>query len=83
MSKEPIGIGITEIRVTGHLDDTWSDRFEGMAVTNLEDGTSVLSGQLIDQAALQGMLKRIRDLGLPLVSVNRVGVRRRPSRDGE
>jgi hypothetical protein len=64
--------GTMEIRVKGHLDESWSESFEGMTIANLEDGTAVLSGSLIDQAALQGMLRRIRDLGLPLVSVNQV-----------
>ena len=61
-----------QIRVKGHLDDTLAGWFEGMTVSNLEDGESVLSGSLPDQAALQGVLNRISSLGLILISVNTV-----------
>jgi hypothetical protein len=62
---------IYELRVKGHLDDRWSDWLEGLAVGRQEDGTTVLSGPIADQAALHGVITRIRDLGLPLLSVNR------------
>ena len=58
-----------EIRLKGHLDDRWSDWFEGLTVTLEEDGTTLLTGPVIDQAALHGLLKKVRDLGLPLLSV--------------
>ncbi len=58
-------------RVKGHLDDRWSDWFGGLAVHPQEDGTTVLVGPVIDQAALHGVIARIRDLGLPLLSVTR------------
>jgi hypothetical protein len=58
------------IRVKGHLDGTLIDWFAGLAISNLEGGEAVLSGYLQDQAALQGTLKRISDLGLALISVN-------------
>ena len=58
------------IKVQGHLDHTLASRFENMAVANLEEGDALLSGQLPDQAALQGLLRRISDLGLTLISVN-------------
>ncbi len=59
-------------RVRGHLDDRWSDWFGGLAIHLQEDGTSVLVGPVVDQAALHGVIIRIRDLGLPLLSVKRV-----------
>ena len=58
-------------RVKGHLDDRWSDWFGGLAVHLQEDGTTVLVGPVVDQAALHGVIARIRDLGLPLLSVSR------------
>lgn len=60
------------IRVKGHLDDRWSDWLGGMSIHLQEDGTSVLVGQVVDQAALHGVIIRIRDFGLPLLSVRRV-----------
>jgi hypothetical protein len=62
---------IYEIRVEGHLDREWSDWFEGLSVTAEREGTTLLSGPVADQAALHGLLRRIRDLGMPLVSVDR------------
>jgi hypothetical protein len=64
-----------KIRVEGHLGPPWSAWFEAMTITNLPHGEAELTGTLADQAALHGVLLRIRDLGLPLVSVNRVHVR--------
>jgi len=61
-----------KIIVKGHLDDTLASWFEGLTVSNLEDGDAILSGLLPDQAALQGILKRISDLGLTLISVNTI-----------
>ncbi len=60
------------IRVRGHLDDRWSERLGGLAVQRQEDGTTLLVGAVVDQAALHGVIIRIRDLGLPLLSVSRV-----------
>ena len=63
---------IYEIRVEGHLDDGWSDHFEGLALTREEDGTTVLTGPVEDQAALHGILKKIRNLAVTLISVKRI-----------
>jgi hypothetical protein len=62
-----------EIRVEGHLDERWADWLEGLTFTHETDGTTTLTGPLADQAALHGVLNRIRDLALPIVSVRRVG----------
>jgi len=63
--------GSYEIRLTGHLDARWSALFEGLVIHHAADGTTVLTGLIVDQAALHGLLQRVRDLGIPLVSVNR------------
>jgi len=63
---------IYEIRVAGHLSPQWADWFEGMTITLEEDGNTLLTGPVADQAALHGLLKKVRDLGLSLVSVNQV-----------
>jgi hypothetical protein len=63
-----------EIRFKGHLDDRWVDWFEGLAITLEENGNTLLSGPVTDQAALHGLLKKVRDVGLPLLSVNSVGL---------
>jgi hypothetical protein len=61
-----------EIRIAGHLSQQWMDWFEGLTVTLEDDGTTLLSGPVVDQAVLHGLLKKVRDLGMPLVSVSQV-----------
>jgi len=61
-----------EIRFKGHLDDRWSAWFEGLTITLEDNGDTLLTGLVIDQAALHGLIKKVRDLGLLLISVNRV-----------
>ncbi len=63
---------IYQIRLQGHLDARWSAWFEGLTILQTDGGETLLTGQLPDQAALFGLLKKVRDLGLPLVGVNRV-----------
>ncbi len=60
-----------EIRVQGHLDQHWSEWFDGLAITYDGDGNTVLSGPLVDEAALHGVLIKVRDLALPLLAVSR------------
>lgn len=60
---------IYQIRLKGHLGREWADWFEGLTITLEEDGDTLLTGLLVDQSALHGLLKKVRDLGLPLVSV--------------
>ena len=61
-----------QIKVQGHLDEYWSEWFDDLTVTYDEQDDTILTGQVADQAALHGLLKKVRDLGLPLISVNPV-----------
>ena len=63
---------IYQIRIEGHLDDQWTDWFSGLTIALEENGDTLLSGPIADQAALFGLLKKVRDLGMPLISVNRI-----------
>jgi hypothetical protein len=62
---------IYQIRIEGQLDGQWTDWFDGMSITLEADGTTLLSGPVADQPALYGLLRKVRDLGLPLIAVNR------------
>jgi hypothetical protein len=66
------------IRVKGHLSPQWTDWFDGFTITNNEEGEALLSGIILDQAALYGLLNKISNLGLPLLSVNRVESEKAP-----
>ena len=68
--------GIYQIRLKGHLNERWTRWFEGLTITLEENGDTLLIGPVADQAALHGLLRRVRDLGLPLQSVNRLGSER-------
>jgi hypothetical protein len=67
-----LAMDIYELQIKGHLDDRWSDWLGGLNIQRQDDGTTVLVGPLVDQAALYGVIIRIRDLGLSLLSVSRV-----------
>jgi len=72
---------VYQIRIKGHLSDQWTYWFEGLTITLEEDGDMLLTGPVPDQAALFGLLRRVRDLGMQLISVNRVdtGNQERPT----
>ena len=68
----PEGSGRFEIRVKGHLSPRWADWFDGFTLTTERDGTTVLEGYVVDQAALHGAIRKLADLGLPLLSITPV-----------
>ncbi len=63
---------IYQIRIKGHLDRHWTDWFECLTITALDNGETLLTGPVLDQAALHGLLRKVRDVGIPLVSLMRV-----------
>jgi hypothetical protein len=64
--------GLTEIRIKGHLPEQWANWFGGLTITLEDNGDTRLTGPVVDQAALHGLLRKVRDIGMPLISVNRV-----------
>jgi len=68
-SSQPM---IYQIRINGHLGHQWTDWFDGLTITLEDNGDTLLTGLVVDQAALHGLLKKVRDLGMPLLSVNGV-----------
>jgi hypothetical protein len=72
------GAGRYEIRIQGQLHFRWAAWFDGWSLTNDNDGTTVISGPVIDQAALHGLLQKVRDIGLPLISVQQVDQDQQP-----
>jgi len=66
------GAGWYEIRLKGHLDTRWATWFDGLTATAGSDGTTTIRGPVVDQSALHGLLQRVRDMGLPLISVTRM-----------
>ena len=63
---------VYQIRIEGYLDNQWTNWFSGLTITLKENGDTLLTGPVADQAALFGLLKKVRDLGMPLVSLNRI-----------
>src|SRR5690349_19528078 len=72
-----------EIRLKGHLHARWANSFEDLSFTHASDGTTILTGPVVDQAALYGLLRKVRDLGLPLVSVMQVDPKPANAPDGD
>ena len=64
-----------EIRLKGHVDQQWADWFEDLTITLEDNGDTLLAGFIVDQAALHGLLKKVRDLGIPLISINPIDSR--------
>jgi len=72
--SHPVQPMVYQIRIKGHLDSQRTEWFDGLTITLEEDGNTLLTGTVVDQAALHGLLKKVRDLGIPLLSINSVWV---------
>jgi hypothetical protein len=72
-----------EIRIKGHLDESWADWFDGLAICHEASGATLLTGSLPDQAALHGVLNRLRDAGVQLISVNSAEKAQAPGEDAD
>ena len=72
MESEPARQELYQIVVKGHLDSEWSEWFDGLTITLVDRGETILAGPIVDQTALHGVLIKIRDLGLPLLSLTRI-----------
>ena len=72
MANKPDRPMVYQIRIKGHLGPRWSEWFEGLTITPTDDGETLLTGPVADQAALHGLLRKVRDLGMPLISAIRV-----------
>ncbi len=70
-----------EIRLKGHLEARWAAWFDGLSLTQESDGTTVIRGSVIDQAALHGLLSKVRDLGLPLIAVTQLDSKQMKGRE--
>jgi hypothetical protein len=79
MESEHVQQEVYQIAVKGHLDSEWSDWFDGLTITLADNGETILSGPIVDQTALHGVLIKIRDLGLPLLRLSRIEPERESS----
>lgn len=79
-SNQPL---VYQIRVKCHLNSGWTDWFEGLTITLENNGDTLLTGPVVDQAALYGLLKKVRDLGMPLISLNPVQFNEATPENGE
>ncbi|MEZ4644827.1 MAG: hypothetical protein R3E31_19200 [Chloroflexota bacterium] len=63
---------VYEIRIKGHLEHQWAAWFEGLSITQVDNGETLITGPVVDQAALHGLLRKVRDLGLPLIAASQI-----------
>ena len=85
LGMHPAWPAVYQIRIEGHLGPAWTGWFEGLSVALKDNGDTLLTGAVVDQAALHGLLRKVRDLGVPLVSVNRLeaGPTPQPAEEGK